>query len=519
MKKTIMVKKMISLMVVLAILCMSIAPITSVFAAEPDPSIPMPGVTTTTPITYVSLDANRIILRVPHDWLTAANYPRWISDYAGDDALSIWYTDDGTDPYKENPTAKRMRINPAVSSSGALAAPRAYLLDYTGGTTYKFIAYQGDKFSVIHTYTTVMNAPRLAIDNNINPASTNNVLKLTGGLYKKSDVASGIKLYTDTTGAKIYYQTALCTWIPGESNFSTSDVDSLTAAQLVESGLEYSAPISAAGLNETNAIAIRATAVKEGVNPATAVTFKVRVTDDDKFLTLKADKDGKLLVDLDAFIAQLTVEEKLMICGGVGGDLIWLQNGYNYPIESNNDGILRTGGPAGGTPALPRFNIPSTVLADGPAGVRMWKNATIWMAPAGVGATWNAELAEMVGQRYAEEAKHYAVDFVLGPGVNNQRNPLSGRNFEYYSEDPYVGGLTAASQVKDMQDGGVAATLKHFAANDYETGRSSSAFATERALREIYLRAFEIAVEKSDPWAVMTVKCKRNSNSKIARVT
>jgi len=449
-------------------------------------------------------DAARIVLRVSHTWLTAANYPRWITDYAGNDALSLWYTDDGTDPYKENPSAKRIRINPAVTSAGALTTPRAYIPDYTGGTTYKFICYNGEDWGSIYTYTSPMNTVRLQIDNNINPANTNNVLKQTSGLYKKSDVAGGIKLFSDSAGATIYYQTAPCTWDPVKSEFTASTVDSVTAANLQTGGTVYAAPISAAGLDETNAIAIRATAVKTGVTAATAVTFKVRVTDDDKFITMKADKNGKILVDLDAFIAQLTVEEKLMLLGGVSGDPVWLQNGYNYPIESNNDGILRTGGPAGGTPALPRFNLPSTALADGPAGVRMWKNATIWMAPAGVGASWNADLAVKVGERYAAEAKHYAIDYVLGPGINNQRNPLSGRNFEYYSEDPYVGGYTAASQVKGMQSNGLAATIKHFAANDYETGRNSSAYATERALREIYLKSFELAVKTADPWTLMT---------------
>ncbi len=451
-----------------------------------------------------SLDTNRISLRVTHTWLTAANYTRWTTDYVGTDALSLWYTTDGTDPYKENSSAIRMRINPAVTSAGALAAPRAYLLDYKGGTTYKFICYNGENWSNIYTYTTAMNAPRLQIDNNIDPAKTNNVLRQTSGLYKRSDVAGGIKLFSDSAGAVIYYQTAPCIWDPAKSEFTASAVDSVNAAELQSGGTVYTAPISAAGLDQTNAIAIRATAVKTGVTAANPVTFKVRVAEDADFLTLKADRDGNLLVNLDGFIAQLTVEEKLMLLGGVGGDPIWLQNGYNYPIESNNDGILRTGGPAGGTPALPRFNIPSTALADGPAGVRMWKNATIWMAPAGIGASWNAELATKVGARYAAEAKHYAIDYVLGPGINNQRNPLSGRNFEYYSEDPYVGGYTAAAQVRGMQANGLAATIKHFAANDYETGRNNNAYATERALREIYLRAFEIAVKEGNPRTLMT---------------
>ena len=451
-----------------------------------------------------SVDANRIILRVTNTWLTAANYTRWTTDYAGADALSIWYTNDGTNPV-DSPTRKRMGVYPAVTAAGALTTPRAYLMDYTGGTTYTFVCFQGEDWSNTYSYTTAVSTPRLSIANNIDPAKTNNVLRLTSGLYKRSDLIGGIKLFTDAAGGSIYYQTAMTTWNPATSQFVASSVDNITAANLVSGGTLYSDanPISVAGVDETNAIAIRAVA-RQGTANSAAVTFYIRATDDVNFITLKGDKDGNITVDLDAFVAQLTLEEKIIMLGGVGGDPIWLLNGHNYPIESNNDGILRTGGPAGGTMALPRFNIPSTVLADGPAGLRMWKNATIWMAPAGVGASWNADLAVKVGERYAAEAKHYAVDYVLGPGINNQRNPLSGRNFEYYSEDPYVGGYTAANQVKGMQTGGVAATLKHFAANDYETGRSGNAYASERSLREIYLRAFEIAVKEADPWAIMT---------------
>ena len=452
-----------------------------------------------------SVDTTRLTLKVAtHTLLSAANYPRWVAGYTGADALAMWYTEDGSNPTPDNPTAKKMSIFAGTSS--ATAAPFAYIIDYLGGTAYKFVVSNGIKYGQTYTYTPTLNTPRLDIDNNIKPQDTNPMFGLTDGLYKRSDVASGIKLYTDSVGGSIYYQTATCTWNAATSQFGVSSVDSVAAATLRSDGILYNPanPISVAAANQTNAIAIRAVTYSSTGSASTAVTFKIRVAEDNEYITLKADKDGNILVNLAAFIDQLTLQEKLWLCSGVGGDPVWLQNGYNYPYEVNNGGTLRTGGPAGGSRGIPRFNIPSTALADGPAGIRMWKNCTVWMCPAGVGATWNAELATKVGERYAVEAKHYAIDYVLGPGVNNQRNPLSGRNFEYYSEDPYVGGKTAAAQVRGMRSGGVGATLKHFAANDYETGRNNNAYATERSLREIYLRAFEIAVKEGKPTNLMT---------------
>lgn len=474
-------------------------------AAAYNPSIPTPSGGT--------VDTSRKLVRVSHTWLTAANYLRWATNYIGADGLSIWYTNDGSDPYqvadKPDSTAKRCVITYPLNS-GVLGNPLAYIDPhdgYTGGTTYKFVCYNGADYGGVYTYTSAVTAPILEIDNQIRPEDTTNVTRLTSGLYKRSDVENGIRLWSGSGAAKIYYQTAPCLWDPSISQFTASTVDNLAAAALQNDNNLYTGPISAANVNATNAIAIRAITVLEGLAASAAVTFKVRVCEDEDFIELKADKDGNLLVDLDAFIAQLTVEEKLMICGGVGGDPIWLQNGFNETngeFEFNNGGTIHVGGPAGGTPTIPRFNIPSTGLADGPAGVRMWKNATIWMCPAGVGAAWNAGLTEQVGRRYAEEAKYYAIDYVLGPGVNNQRNPLSGRNFEYFSEDPLILGNNGAMLTKGMNEGGVGGTLKHYAANDYETGRSNQAYATERALREIYLRAFEIAIKKGDPWCVMT---------------
>ena len=127
-------KRIVSLILALMSLC--VLSITSQIVSHADytDSIAAPN--------GASLDANRIIMRVQHALLTAANYSKWTSDYTGADALSLWYTDDGSDPYKENPNAERIRINPAVTAAGALTTPRAYIMDYTGGTTYKFICYQ-----------------------------------------------------------------------------------------------------------------------------------------------------------------------------------------------------------------------------------------------------------------------------------------------------------------------------------------------------------------------------------------
>ncbi|MCL2165616.1 MAG: hypothetical protein FWH55_14800, partial [Oscillospiraceae bacterium] len=465
---------------------------------EYNPAIPTPS--------SASLDAARNTMRVQHSWLTGANFHRWVESYTGTDGLSLWYTDDGTTPSKTNGT--RMRINPTMNSSASngLGTPQAWLLDYKGGTTYTFICYQGDDYGNTYTYTTALNAPRFAIDNNIDPAKQNTSLALTNGLYKRSDLAGGIRLFSDTPTAEIYYLTEPVAYDLTYCDFAASSIDSTSAANIISTGTLYTGPISAAALTETNGIAIRAAVTVPGstLTPQASL-LKLRATDDSNFITLKADKDGNYLMDIDAFIAQLSIDEKVMMCGGTGADPVWLLNGYSYPYESNNGGTMRVGGPAGGTKALPRFNIPSLVLADGPAGVRMWKNVTVWMSPAGMGASWNQDLIYKVGERFAAEGEHYAVDICLSPMINIQRNPVGGRNFEFYSEDPYLTGYTTGAYVSGMQDNGLSGNLKVIGLNDYETGRSSGgAFATERTIMEVYLRAHEIGLRESGAHTFMT---------------
>ena len=167
--------------------------------------------------------------------------------------------------------------------------------------------------------------------------------------------------------------------------------------------------------------------------------------------------------------------------------------------------------------AMAQYGIPAVTMSDGPHGVRCQKNgadmlgvnesepATCFPTAVTSGATWDAELLKAEGQAIGEEGLSYGVDVVLGPGVNIKRNPLCGRNFEYYSEDPLVAGEMAAAMVEGIQSEGVGASLKHFACNNKETNRKDSdSRVSERALREIYLKGFEICVKKAQPLTVMS---------------
>ncbi|MHB1319590.1 MAG: glycoside hydrolase family 3 C-terminal domain-containing protein, partial [Anaerolineae bacterium] len=191
--------------------------------------------------------------------------------------------------------------------------------------------------------------------------------------------------------------------------------------------------------------------------------------------------------DLSSILAAMTLEEKAALC---------------------------TGASAWTTTPIKRLGVPEAICSDGPHGVRRVPDvhamghqslpATCFPTASCTASTWDVDLIRRMGQAIGEECIALNVDFVLGPGVNMKRSPLCGRNFEYYSEDPYLAGELGASLINGVQDKGVGTSLKHYAANSQEFQRFTiDAVVDERTLREIYLPAFEKAVKQARPWTVM----------------
>lgn len=218
--------------------------------------------------------------------------------------------------------------------------------------------------------------------------------------------------------------------------------------------------------------------------------------------------------NIEEVIKAMTLEEKAQLLVGGG-----------------NDGFVGSGamlghqkkfvpGAAGTTVAIPRLGIPATVQCDGPAGVHIdahregdSRNYYATGFPVGtcLASTWNTDLVRKVGEAIGNETLEYGCDVVLGPGMNLHRNPLCGRNFEYYSEDPVVTGLMGTAFVLGVQSQGVGVSAKHFAVNSQESDRTRvDERLSQRALRELYLKGFEMMVRKSNPWTIMSAYNKIN---------
>ena len=217
----------------------------------------------------------------------------------------------------------------------------------------------------------------------------------------------------------------------------------------------------------------------------------------------------KLGVDpIEKVINAMTLDEKLNVLIGSSGNV---KTDATATIGSSAELVP---GAAGQLNAIPRLGIPATVVADGPAGLRIQPKrkgtsqtfyCTHFPIETVMSSTWNVDLVGEIGAAMGDEVKHYGVDVLLAPATNIHRNPLNGRNFEYYSEDPLLSGKICAAMVNGVQSNGVGTSLKHFAFNNQETNRTSNnVIGTPRTFREIYLKPFEIVVKEAQPWTVMT---------------
>lgn len=234
----------------------------------------------------------------------------------------------------------------------------------------------------------------------------------------------------------------------------------------------------------------------------------------DGYTFLDRNDNGKLDVYEDGrqtiqarvkdILGQMTLEEKIHLLKGSG---LASAMGRTEP----GTGIA---GAVGTIVPTPRLGIPTIYLSDGPAGLRIQPiregdentyYCTAFPIATLLASSWNEDLVHQVGYAMGNEALEYGIDVILGPGANMHRHPLCGRNFEYYSEDPFLSGYMGAAIVNGIESNGVGTSVKHFVANNQETKRTfNDVLISERALREIYLKGFEIIVEKAQPWTIMS---------------
>lgn len=252
-----------------------------------------------------------------------------------------------------------------------------------------------------------------------------------------------------------------------------------------------------------NACGEKAPVATEDSNSQAAITPEFRDLNANGVLDVYENSDLPLEARVDDIISRLSLTQKTRLVTGTGMN-----------IEDYNNPTTRVPGAAGYTYPLEELGIPSIALADGPAGLRILPKrkgddatyyATAFPVATALASTWDTEMLKTVGEAMGNEVLEYGVDVFLAPGMNIHRNPLGGRNFEYYSEDPILSGKMGAAMASGAEARGIGVTLKHYVANNQETNRFLvDTVVSERALREIYLRGFEIAVSEAQPWAIMS---------------
>ncbi|MBR0131004.1 MAG: glycoside hydrolase family 3 protein, partial [Firmicutes bacterium] len=207
--------------------------------------------------------------------------------------------------------------------------------------------------------------------------------------------------------------------------------------------------------------------------------------------SLSSVAEGEL--SLDEFVGSLSDDELEALTRGHG-------------MMGSSLGVAGNAGSFGGIiPSLQKKGVLPLITADGPSGLRLRRYCSLLPSGTALACSWNTGLTESLYSKISDEMGHYGVDILLAPGMNIHRNPLGGRNFEYFSEDPLLTGKMAAAVIRGIQSVAHAACPKHFACNNQETKRNvHDSRVSERALREIYLRCFEIAVKESHPLTIMT---------------